>query len=377
MTPPGPAAMMQARGRSGSRDMLGRQFLGLFFDKAALKIEGADRPPDEAQLDPVELTYRHIWRRLRQTGATQHPTDRNRPNVLVLQMAKVASQSIRTALSRQAFNVFHCHGLSTARQDRDLDRLRRSKLHVNLVSQRLSQHLQYLSLHMLVRWYQENKTRHGKKLKVITLTRDPAGRYPSSFMQHRGVARSQIQSWHRARFGADPAQPLDEDVALRDFVIELASIIVEGGPSTGPDGCRACERLARERWPDHYIVEEEISEMLRPLTWFDTEIGSVFGVDVLAAPALAKEGWAEVSTDCADILVLRFEKLGALAGELARFMELPDLTLPARNATNKKRRAAETIATINDAFSTPIGRACVQELRSSRYAQACGYDLPT
>ena len=358
--------------------MLGRRFLSLFFDKAARKIESAESPPTgEGQLDPVELTYQHIWRQLRQTGVTRQSTDRELPNVLVLQMAKVASQSIRTALSRRAFNVFHCHGLSTARQDRDLDRLRRGKLNVNLVSQRLGQHLQYLSLHMLVRWYQENKTRHGRKLKVITLTRDPARRYPSNFMQHRGVARPQIQSWHRARLGADPTQPLDEHAALRDFVIELASIIVEARPSSGPDGCKACERLARERWPDHYIVEEEISEMLRPLTWFDTEIGSVFGVDVLAAPDLAKQGWAEVSTYCADILVLQFEKLGSLVGELARFMELPDLKLPVQNSTNNKRRAAETIATINEAFSTPIGRACLQELHSSRYAQACGYDLPT
>jgi hypothetical protein len=97
------------------------------------------------------------------------------------------------------------------------------------------------------------------------------------------------------------------DIALRDFVIELASIIVEALPSSGSDGCKACERMARDRWSDHYIVEEEIGEILRPLTWVDAEISSLFG----------------------------------------------------------------------SRSSVHFDRACVQELRSSGYAQACGYHAPT
>src|SRR6185436_11520424 len=147
-----------------------------------------------------------------------------------------------------------------------------------------------------------------------------------SFMQQRNVARPQIQAWQSVRLRSDPAA-LDDAVALRDFVMELASIVVEARPSSGADGCSACERLARDRWPGHYVVEEVIDQWLRPLTWFDTEIRSVFGVDVLAVSGLTQRGWAEVSTDFADILVLQFEKLGAVATELARFLELPGLTL--------------------------------------------------
>ena len=372
MTPPASNAMVRARGQS---DMLGRRFLGLFFDKATPETKGNRRlTTDESLLDPSELTYRHIWRQLRKAGLAPHPTDRGRANVLVLQMGKVASKSIRAALNQHELNVFHSHGLSNARQDRDLDRIRRSDLNVDLVTQRVSEYGQYLCLHVLVRWYRENKTRHGRKLKVIALTRDPVTRIPSSFMQHRGVATAQIQAWQRARLGSDPAVVIDDSVALRDFVTEVASIIVEGRPSSGPDGCQACERLARERWPGHYVVEEEIGQWLRPLTWFDAEIRSIFGVDVLAAATgLAERGWVEASTDCAEILVLQFEQLGTLAAELARFMELPDVTLAIRNATSDKHHAAETVAIINDALDTPVGRACIQELRSSRYAQACGY----
>ena len=354
--------------------MLGRRLLGLFFDKAA-PTSGANLTADESLLAPSALTYHHIWRQLRRAGATPHPTDRGRTNVLVLQMGKVASKSIRAALTQHDLNVFHSHGLSHARQDHDLDRLRRGDLTVELASHRLTQNAQNLCLHMLVRWYRENNIRHRRKLKVITLTRDPVTRIPSSFMQQRKVARPQIQAWQSVRLRSDPAA-LDDAVALRDFVMELASIVVEARPSSGADGCSACERLARDRWPGHYVVEEVIDQWLRPLTWFDTEIRSVFGVDVLAVSGLTQRGWAEVSTDFADILVLQFEKLGAVATELARFLDLPELTLPVRNASSDKHQAAATIAIIKEALSTPVGRACVQELRLSRYAQACGYAAP-
>lgn len=349
--------------------MLGRRFFDSIFG-------GAKPRAEKSKPDAGELTYQHIWSQLVDTGATRHPTDLERPNVLVLQMAKVASQSIRSALSERGINVFHCHGLSTARQDRDLDRLHRNDLSVNLVSQRLGQHFQYTCLHLLVRWYREYKTRHGRRLKVITLTRDPVNRYASNFMQHRAAARPQILAWRRARLGTDPAEPVDETVAIRDFVAELASIMVEARPSTGADGCQACETLARNRWPNHYIVEEEMSEWLRPLTWFDTEIKSVFGVDALAAPELHERGWVELHSDWAEILVLKFEKLGTLLPEIERFMNMPGLKLPFKNATKNKHRATETIAAINAALDTPVGRACVHELRESRYARACGYDSP-
>jgi hypothetical protein len=354
--------------------MLRRRLFDSIFGRAKPKAEKGKL--EKSKPDVRELTYQHIWSQLVDTGATRHPTDLERPNVLVLQMAKVASQSIRSALSSREINVFHCHGLSNARQDRDLDRLRRSDLSVNLVSQRLGQHFQYICLYLLVRWYREYKTRHGRRLKVITLTRDPVNRYASNFMQHRGVARPHILSWQHARLGTDPAEPIDETVAIRDFVTELASIIVEARPSTGADGCQACEALARKRWPNHYIVEEEMSEWLRPLTWFDTEVKSVFGIDALAAPELHERGWVELHSDWAEILVLKFEELAAVLPEIERFMNVPGLTLPFKNATKNKDRAAETIAAINAALDTPVGRACVHELRESRYARACRYDSP-
>ena len=81
-----------------------------------------------------ELCFDRIWEQLIRTGATRHRSDLKRPNVLVLQMAKVASTSIRSALNRRKINAFHCHGLSAARQERDLNRLRRTDLTGKLIT---------------------------------------------------------------------------------------------------------------------------------------------------------------------------------------------------------------------------------------------------
>jgi hypothetical protein len=349
--------------------MMGKKLLRTIF-------RSPNTEPAERRLAPGGQSFERIWSQLIATGATRAPSDGGRPIVLVLQMAKVASMSIRSALTKNGFNAFQCHGLSAARQERDLSRLRRADFTNNLVSHRLGQHIQYVCLAMLVRWYQTYKQRHGGKLKVITLTRDPVRRYASNLLQHIGYARPLIIAWQRARLGTDTSAAIDESEALRDFVSELASIIVVARPSTGAQGCDDCVALARQRWPRHFIVEEEISEWLRPLTWFDTEIGSVFGLDALAAPELRTRGWVELGNDWVDILVLRFEGLAQLVPQIARFVDLPELTLPHINATKDKRAAQATIAAIDAVLETEVGRACMRELRASRYARAGGYDVP-
>ncbi|HJR20581.1 MAG TPA: putative capsular polysaccharide synthesis family protein [Dongiaceae bacterium] len=331
---------------------------------------------ENRNIDERELCFDRIWEQLIRTGATRHRSDLKRSNVLVLQMAKVASTSIRSALGKRKINAFHCHGLSAARQERDLSRLRRADLTGKLIKRRLRQHLRYVCLHMMVRWYQKYNSRNGRKLKVITLTRDPVDRFASNFMQHRSTALPQIVSWQRARLGEDAAMPIDELQAVQDFVTELASVIVAGRPSAGAEACRACEALARERWPQHFIVEDEISEWLRPLTWFETEIEQVFGLDVLAAAELRERGWAEAHNDWVEILVLRFENLAKLTPEIGRFVHVTELVLPRRNVTKSKYGASDIMSAIQATLSTPIGQACAGELWKSRYARACGYPLP-
>ena len=87
---------------------------------------------------------------------------------------------------------------------------------------------------------------------------------------------------------------------------------------------------------------------------------------------LREHGWAQRSNDWVDILVLRFEDLGSLIPQMARFLDLPDLALPRKNVTATKPGAAD----VASAWKAALGKAetCARELRTSAYGRACGYD---
>lgn len=124
-------------------------------------------------------------------------------------------------------------------------------------------------------------------------------------------------------------------------------------------------------------MAQEVKACLRPLTWFDTEITGIFGLDILASPELRRCGWVVLENDWVEILALRFEQLNALVPKIAEFVGRPKLSLGQRNVTSYKPGAWTCKAAMEAAFATPIGRAYVRQLRGSAYARACGYDQPS
>jgi hypothetical protein len=330
------------------------------------------RGPKKARRDDSERSFRHIWNHLVHASDKRYPPDRHRPNAIVLQIGKVASTSINAALNAHGINAFHCHRLSPEEQRVSLNRLLQGDVTVRLASRDLRRHFQRVALHTLTRWYEQHKCYQGQKLKVVTLTRDPVTRYPSGFVRRWKTERGRFSAWHSSRPGAHLGGAEAEEITLRDFMAEVASIVAEGRPSEGPTGIARCLALARERWPDHSIVATELAHLLVPMTWFDREIGGVFGLDLFAGAELRERGWAVRSNDWVDILVLRFEDLASLLPEMARFFNLPELTLPRKNITARKSGAAEVAEAWKAALATT--QTCARELRASSYGRACGYD---
>ena len=337
---------------------LARLFLGREEDR---------RQPEE--LDDVERSFRHIWRFLTVTSSQRHPPRRKRPNLLVLQMGKVASLAIHQALSEtDAVNAFHSHSLSPGSQEQTLRHLLTGDF-THLLSRDLRYHVQNVALGMLVRWYQAHGPYRGHRLKLVTLTRDPVNHYVSNFIQRRETLLPEVAAWQRARLGG---AALDDALVVRDFMRELVSIIAEAGIATRD----APVELARARWPGYPVVAREVSSCLRPLTWLDAEIAATVGLDVLAEPELRRRGWAILQNDWAEVLALRFEQLSSLTPKIAAFAGVPELTLPYRNVTSAKTGASADKAAIQAAIETPAGQAYVRAVRSSAYARACGYDEP-
>lgn len=350
---------MSERSSGGHYRRLARLFLG----------RGEDRGPLE-ELDDVERSFRHIWRFLMVTSNQSRPLKRKRQNVLVAQMGKVASIAIQLALSESgAVNAFHSHNLAFGSQEQTLRHLLTAEF-THRLSRELRYHVQNVALGMLVRWYQAHGPYQGRRLKLITLTRDPVTHYISSFIQRRKLLLAKIEAWGRARTGA--GEHADDLQAVRDFVLELASIIADAGV----EACEAPIALARARWPDQPFVAQEVGSCLRSLTWLDAELRPTFDLDVLAGLELRQRGWVILQNDWAEVLALRFEQLTSLTPIIAEFVGMRDLVLPQANVTSGKPGASAYKAAILDALETPAGQAYVRAVRGSAYARACGYDEP-
>lgn len=347
--------------------------------RAVRAFLGHGRPPTRSKppLDDAQRTFRHVWHYLQVGSDRRYPLKRGQTNALVLQMSKVASTSIQAALGQRGINAFHAHSLSPDGQHALLSELMGNDLSFRLVAHDLRRHIQHVAMEMMVRWYRQHKEYKGRRLKVISLTRDPVTHYPSGFLHRRDSVRERIFAWSRARSSRSSLDAVDADEAMSSFVMELASIIAEGRPSTGLGAIHQCIALARRRWPDHPVVANEVGAWLSPLGWFEREITPVFGLNMLAAPELRDRGWAERSNDWVDILVLKFEALSSLVPEIRRFFDLPELELPRENVTNAKAGAGEIAAAMRLALDTPVGQACTRELRTSPYGSACGYDRLT
>ena len=331
-------------------------------------------PARKRTMTKEELVFRHIWHRLAHAFDRRTLLQRGRPNALILQMGKVASTSIQSALLARGINAFHSHGLSSATHHGQLSALLEKELTFRVAAHDLRRHIQSIALRMMVRWYQEHKTYKSHKLRVLTLTRDPVSHYPSAFLHRRDGSLPGIYRWYRERMKLSNDAAVSEVQALTDFLMELMPVLVEGRPSDGAAGWGRCIALAQQRLPNHPVAVTEIAAILVPLRWIDEEINEMFGVDILASSSFRERGWAEQSHDWVDVMAVKFESLAALVPEIQRFFGLAELALPRENLTHGRAGASDVAEAWQAVMATPVGQAAARELRTSPYGRACGYD---
>jgi hypothetical protein len=106
---------------------LGRNAMRLERELRAVRaLLGRSRPARaKPPLDEAQRTFRHIWHYLQVGSDRRYPLTRGQTNALVLQMSKVASTSIQSALCQRGINAFHSHGLTLPAQRNALSELSR------------------------------------------------------------------------------------------------------------------------------------------------------------------------------------------------------------------------------------------------------------
>jgi hypothetical protein len=317
--------------------------------------------------------FEHLWRTATFGSAHGRRFSIHQRNLLLFQMGKVASSALELALIDRGINSFHCHSLRYEDEASRLSRLFGNEPSFRLAAMDLKLLAKHTALGMLVRWHRTNEVAPERRLKVITLTRDPATWFVSQLLQRAGRRPGRFTDWHRA-FAGDAAGCSDLGAATAELLQQVGRLVVETRPSAGVATARERGRaLAMAMSPPQPYIADIFSRALFPLAWFDEQFTPVFGIDIRDLPELAERGMAQRNLGFADLLVLRFEDLGRHLRSIADFAGIDGFDLPPRNVGAGKTHAREILDAAIAFYASELGAAFQSELRRSEYARACGY----
>jgi hypothetical protein len=240
--------------------------------------------------------------------------------VLVYQMGKVGStgvvQAVRSALP-DAF-IFQVHVLTPAHLAEGEETFRRAW------STRSGDPRTLWQAEYLVECLAE--PHRGGRWQIITLVRDPIARNVSAFFQ---ILDDQLRYGYRDKVAAR---------GLPAVVDELLQIYWTD-------------------FPDHDV----------PLTWFDTELKDVFGIDVFASPFPKDEGYSFYENDRARVLVLKLERLRSCGPRaLQEFLGAGEVRVPQRNV-GRQKYYSDAYDRFLQRFAAP--ESYLDDMYGSRYAR--------
>jgi len=229
--------------------------------------------------------------------------------LLVYQMGKVGSTTIVNSLHASPdcdakYSVYHVHWLSPERlrYEEDLHRsaLARRPPDAGTPAGNFYPGYVWAGQHLSRRLRNE---RDATKWTVITLLREPISRNISSFFQNL------------------------ETLLNYDFRKKLKTTNID----------QVVNDLMR-LWTENYIEDGAIERSdANPMTWFDKELKTVFGVDVYATPFPREQGFATYETPRARVLLLRLEDLNKSDGvPVKEFLGSRDFKLVSANQAQDK-----------------------------------------
>ena len=275
--------------------------------------------PKELFQEALQNNY-HLAKNYHQLKVLLPNSSPNKQPIVIHQMGKVASTAIYESfqdLNLNTYSIYHTHylsdsGLSESERFYKDNYNRIRAIHTPLI------HSYY------VRRYLNSSTKH--KLKVITLVRDPVAKNVSSFFQnleylfgfsvHKQVRKNGIES------------------ILKDL-----------------------DSLFLEKFTRHDI----------PLRWFDSEVKTVFNIDVFATPFMIEKGYQIYESECADVLLLKLEVLDKVLEEaFSQFLGIKRFKLKAENVGDDKKYA-QVYKSFKKAISLP--EDYLDKMYSSKYAR--------
>jgi hypothetical protein len=286
-------------------------------------INAAKHPIRQLLQANVFLARAHYHYRLHREGLQYAG-----PPVLVYQMGKVGSKTVRKSLRASNLDmlVYHVHFLTPDRVQK-IEKDRRKYLGTEKVG--LLEHVwlyQYLGKQIA-------RGLSGKKWKVVTLTREPVARNISTFFENLDV--EPLDAGQKYRIQSD----------YYDFgiVLDMADL----------------DELI------HFFFTKLYHD--RPLLFFDEEIKGVFGIDVFSSAFPIARGYNIYEGEQADVLLIRLEDLNDCATEAFKeFLNIEGFTLLDTNIGSQKVYAP-IYKKFKDAIVLP--ESYLERMYTSKYAR--------
>lgn len=278
--------------------------------------------------------------------------------IIVYQMGKVGSVAITEGLKSRGIDARHTHLLGNKGLAKELLGML-SPAPENPLDQDLN------NIFANIRTTQDilKRRRHNQTVKFITLVRDPKTLWPSGFVQNFNMLYPRILTFIEEN-GIEASSAVEAIIKFISLVFERLA-----GTKAPIDDEDFIQEIQRPNGlQPYYIIEAQCRWFVRPLVWFDTCFKPVTGIDIYTAP-LEKNSHIYRNDFC-EVLLLRFEALADLEGEIGQFAGLSDFRLPVRNASAGKDRARE-VRQAWQSLSMPEGFEA--KIRATRYCRHFGY----
>ena len=243
---------------------------------------------------------RNLRARIRDNGGQEQLAEsENRIPVLIYQMGKVGSTTIRDSLDAHQIYNQHAHRLSWEGIRQAEERYQRIR------SGQIPEHIvRYRALREFI-----DRTPTDTRWQIITLVRDPIARLISSVFQNLDVIFPEVERFNDSHLPH-----------IEQHILEQLHRIKKG--ENGDDS-----------------------------VWFDDELKHVFGFDIFKETFDSQEGYCIYHHAKVDVLAIRMEQLTACGSQaISAFLALKDFKLINANQSHKKSYYAiyrKLLASIN------------------------------
>jgi len=301
----------------------------------------------------------------------------DKETVLIYQMGKVGSSSIYQSLGKsKRFKPYHIHTLNLE----SINKIKKRSKHKGL---KIEKHI--TDSEFILNKYFTNETLQ-KKLKIITLVREPISRNIAAYFQNLDVYHSDNELFQQSYLINEDTLGFCQSLSVSPKIISALQSMKQTSFSTSQALLNQLEQNI-----DDNLIEKFKSRILKatsshktyvnelicdfqinynhgvPLIWFQKEYFSILGIDIYNYDFPRLKGYQQITTDRFDCLIIKLETPDRKKERIIKeFLEFDRFSLKNTNFGNSKYYG-EAYKAFKSGIQLPA--AYINKMLSSEYTK--------